>query len=153
MPERKHRKRIVLGPQECAAEDCDGMARERAGARGGIPKYCSPGCAKRQKDRNADRRKRYAVHGSALSDYDRLLLEQEGRCAICRTSSPGGRGDATRFPFDHDHETSRPRGLLCYLCNLGLGAFQDDPERLQSAIAYLEKHNAAAVTPRGEKVG
>jgi len=160
---RRHRRHSpeeieILLRAECAAEDCAEQVRPRNGARGGLPKYCSPQCAKRQNHRDHDRRARYAVHSSTLGDYDRLFMEQEGRCGICGSTDPNGRRGLTRFAFDHDHETNRARGLLCYLCNVGLGSFQDDPELLQAAISYLEKHapnsGAApvAVTPHREKV-
>lgn len=67
-------------------------------------------------------------------DYSTLLQDQQGRCAICGTDSPGGRG---RFHVDHCHKTGKVRGLLCHCCNLMLGHSKDNPETLARAIAYL----------------
>ncbi len=39
--------------------------------------------------------------------------------------------------IDHDHSDGSFRGILCHLCNVGLGAFKDSPERLSLAIGYL----------------
>jgi hypothetical protein len=36
------------------------------------------------------------------------------------------------------------RGLLCSLCNMGLGLFKDDVSALRKAVEYLEKHSRGA---------
>jgi Recombination endonuclease VII len=73
--------------------------------------------------------------GLTLEEYDRLVA---GPCDIC-----GGRSPATDkragIVLDHDHRTKKVRGVLCQLCNTGLGKFADDPERLRAAAAYLER--------------
>lgn len=84
---------------------------------------------------NKSRLKR--TYGLTLEDYDRMLAEQNGGCAICATATPGGPG---RFHVDHCHNTGRVRGLLCCNCNRGIGALKDDPARLRLAIGYLEAH-------------
>jgi hypothetical protein len=76
-------------------------------------------------------------YGIDRAEYDRLLLEQGGVCAICGTDKPGGK--KTVWSVDHCHATVRVRGLLCAGCNQGLGYFKDDLVRLRSAIAYLSK--------------
>ena len=70
--------------------------------------------------------------------YIERLEEQGEVCAICGTDTPGGRG---QFHADHDHSTSKPRGVLCHNCNVALGNFQDNPEILKAAIEYLEKYS------------
>jgi hypothetical protein len=85
-----------------------------------------------------------AKFGLTLEDYDRMLAGQGGGCAICGTAKPGGRHD-TFFQVDHDHACCPGkkscgkcvRALLCAKCNLGLGAFDDDPDRMMAAVAYL----------------
>lgn len=74
-------------------------------------------------------------YGLELEDYDRMLLDQNGKCAICGTSSPSGKYN--RFYIDHCHRTGKVRGLLCNTCNFALGAFKDSVENLQNAIKYL----------------
>ncbi len=71
------------------------------------------------------------AHRHGLTVEQLLAVLAPGVCAICR--SP------TRLHVDHDHVTGRVRGLLCASCNLGLGRFRDDPERLLSAAAYLAR--------------
>lgn len=74
-------------------------------------------------------------YGITEADYDRMALEQGGRCAICATDDPGGGNEF--WSVDHCHDSGRVRGLLCNKCNMALGLMGDDPVRLTSAIAYL----------------
>ena len=62
--------------------------------------------------------------------YNELMESQEGRCAIC--------GMKPEARVEHDHATGQVRGLLCQSCNVALGFLRDDPNRLKTAIAYLE---------------
>jgi hypothetical protein len=75
--------------------------------------------------------------GITIDDFDRMLAEQGGRCAICRAESPGSRGD---WPVDHDRVTGQVRGLLCNSCNLGIGYLQHDPEIIMAAARYIAAH-------------
>lgn len=89
-------------------------------------------------------RRRYKLrrYGLTLEDYVQKLAEQHGRCALC-----GCEPDTTRrhdFAVDHCHATGRIRGLLCRRCNVGLGHFEDSPELLANAIAYLSAHHGVA---------
>jgi hypothetical protein len=77
------------------------------------------------------------LYGIGLSDYERMLSEQGGRCAICQTDKPGG-GRSNNFHVDHDHETGRVRGLLCHGCNTGIGNLGDSSATLYRAMKYLE---------------
>lgn len=81
------------------------------------------------------RNARLRQYGLTTSQYDELLAEQDGKCAICGNVEAGAWGG--RLPVDHDHVTGDVRGLLCHSCNGGLGQFGDDPERLLAAAAYL----------------
>lgn len=80
--------------------------------------------------------RRFRMYGVSEVEYQALVQEQGGRCAICR-NPPEGRGKGGVLVVDHDHETGAVRGLLCGLCNMGLGKFADSPERLLGAVAYL----------------
>jgi hypothetical protein len=70
-----------------------------------------------------------------------IYESQGGRCAICRRpGNPPAHGHGagkTTLHVDHDHASGRVRGLLCSLCNTGIGAFSESPEALQAALAYL----------------
>ena len=76
-------------------------------------------------------------YGITIEDYDRMFKEQGGVCKICGTDNPGkGKG---RFSIDHNHETGKVRGLLCYSCNVAIGHLQDDPAIALSAFNYLNE--------------
>lgn len=80
--------------------------------------------------------------GISVADYDRLMLEQDGRCASCREAELHihRSGKKRDLAVDHDHATGIVRGLLCGDCNRGLGLFRDDPVALRAAADYLEAH-------------
>lgn len=69
--------------------------------------------------------KRERKYGIDAEEQARLLASG---CAVCG-------GAAT--DIDHCHKTKKVRGGLCRSCNLGLGFFKDDPERLMAAARYL----------------
>jgi hypothetical protein len=71
-------------------------------------------------------------YGITPKQYDNMLTDQQGKCAVC--------GDIMTQPHvDHCHTTGKVRGLLCINCNQGLGKFKDDTNKLQHAIDYLNK--------------
>lgn len=76
------------------------------------------------------------TYGMTIADYDRMVVEQDGKCAICETTTNLGRYG--RFHIDHDHKTGKVRGLLCHRCNRGIGLLKDDPAILDAAACYLE---------------
>lgn len=76
-------------------------------------------------------------YGITLEQYDKLLLQQEGKCACCKSEDP--KGPWKRFAVDHNHVTGEIRGLLCFSCNTGIGMLGDSLEGLQQAINYLER--------------
>lgn len=85
----------------------------------------------------------YRKYGSALfrklgitpADYYILAERQLWACKIC------SRIPENKLHVDHCHETGKIRGLLCGGCNVGLGHFSDDPERLANAIEYLKANS------------
>jgi hypothetical protein len=78
-----------------------------------------------------------AKYGITQADFDQLWMQQEGLCAICKIGL-----DAVKACVDHNHETLEVRGLLCNVCNQGVGYFGDDPGRLDAAAAYLRSRDA-----------
>lgn len=75
-------------------------------------------------------------YGVDLDWYSATLVEQDGKCAICREPPSGKKG---RLCVDHHHASNTVRALLCDDCNKGLGNFRDSAEHLQAAISYLQR--------------
>lgn len=75
-------------------------------------------------------------YGISISEYEELLVKQNGVCAICKGTKTSSNKNG-RFCVDHDHETGKIRGLLCSNCNTALGLMKDDITRLARAIEYL----------------
>lgn len=69
-------------------------------------------------------------------EYDALLKEQDGKCAICKKDP---KENERHLCVDHCHETTGIRELLCLKCNSMLGMANDDINIFYTAIAYLEK--------------
>ena len=74
-------------------------------------------------------------YGMDFSDYEAMHKKQKGRCVICEKRIPKEWGEGVNI--DHCHKSKKVRGLLCRKCNLGLGFFEDSPERLLAAASYL----------------
>ena len=72
-----------------------------------------------------------AQYGLTLEEYEAMLDEQIGVCAICKTSGEGN------LAVDHDHKTGKIRGLLCKKCNSALGFFGDDYQLVKTAESYM----------------
>lgn len=90
----------------------------------------------RHPDRHADMNLRWRL-GVPWGTYDKMLVEQDGKCGICGDTSPGAR--TTRFHVDHDKDTGIVRGLLCARCNTGIGQLRHSKPILLAAIEYLER--------------
>ncbi|MGW9428999.1 endonuclease VII domain-containing protein [Streptomyces decoyicus] len=65
-----------------------------------------------------------------MAERDAMLKEQFGICPI--GLEPGPRH------VDHDRDTGKVRGVLCFNCISALGKLRDDPDAMRRAIAYLE---------------
>ena len=79
-------------------------------------------------------KKDLARFGMTERDYDNMVAEQYGRCAIC-LDEPKGR----RLDLDHDEKTMKARGLLCNSCNQAIGLLKHDVGLLIKAQQYLSR--------------
>ena len=84
---------------------------------------------------HANKKQYYKPHSSIKYKLNLSWKEVEeitlpGKCAAC--------GSTNRLCIDHDHETNKPRGLLCHNCNTALGLVGDNLETLTNLIEYLK---------------
>lgn len=92
-------------------------------------------------------RKLRSLYGITLAEFTQRLADQGNCCAICRTPATPNK----HFRVDHDHACcpgtrscrACVRGIICDLCNRGIGFMQDDPESLRRAADYIERFKAA----------
>ena len=87
-------------------------------------------------------RKIKQIYGpTAADDYEKFHALQNGLCAVCSLpeTRPGSRGGVSPLVIDHDHATGRIRGLLCNACNQALGQLQENPDRIQALLSYVEE--------------
>ncbi len=97
------------------------------------PGYMKAWRAAHPREQHAENLK-YAF-GLTLAQYNEMLKEQGGRCAICEQKPT-----TIRLAVDHDHVTGTIRGLLCIGCNTTVGKLRDSPELVEKLRRYLYKH-------------
>lgn len=80
-------------------------------------------------------RRRCQRMGLSLEEANKIADLEVINCEICGVIL------GKSFHIDHCHKTNKFRGLLCSNCNIGIGLFGDDPNRLKAAVAYLIRFN------------
>lgn len=70
-------------------------------------------------------------HGYTRAERDALLKAPGACCAIC--------GSTRALHVDHCHNALKIRGVCCNECNSGMGKFDDNPDLLEAAAAYLRQ--------------
>lgn len=74
---------------------------------------------------------RYKIPKNKIEDVYKKVVN--GQCMIC-----GAKARERSLHVDHDHSTGKIRGVLCVLCNSGIGKLKESKEILLKAITYLE---------------
>lgn len=74
-------------------------------------------------------------------EYGKLFNEQKGCCAICEKPQSELTGRIKHLGIDHNHQTGKVRGLLCDVCNRGIGYLRDDIVLITKALNYLKKYD------------
>ena len=126
------RAQVAVPPGHKYCPGCEQVSpwsnwHRNASSRDGYASYCKD-CRRQQGVADHLRR----TFGLTIEERNALFAAQDGVCAICR--------QRPIKHIDHDHPTGAVRGGLCGPCNMGLGQFDDDPQRLRAAAHYLEMH-------------
>jgi hypothetical protein len=99
----------------------------------GLNPYCKP-CV--------SGRKKFHTYGITEGNYEKLLREQNGVCAICHEEEVAKiHGKIKTLSVDHDHKTGKVRGLLCSQCNPSFGMLKESETIILSMLSYLRKHS------------
>ena len=93
-----------------------------------------------EQTRESKLKKKYNL---SIKDYNNLLKQQGGVCAICRKKERTKRnGIPTYLCVDHNWSTKKVRGLLCKDCNTSLGNLKEDISLFYKCIKYLKKNQS-----------
>ncbi len=90
--------------------------------------------ANKDKKRGNTLKRKYNL---TLDDYEKMLQEQNGSCAICFVKAEEEINKI--LVVDHNHLTGEVRALLCNKCNTAIGLLREDLEIMQRASEYLKK--------------
>ena len=98
---------------------------------------------KANKEKLSSNNKKYYLkvkYGITLKEKNFILKKQNNKCKICKiTIHKNKKLKNNTACIDHCHTTNKLRGILCSMCNKGLGHFKDNTEILTNAIDYLKE--------------
>jgi hypothetical protein len=144
---------------KCAICEKSFIPSPRPNGGGRVQKYCSKSCCQKRyllkdpekrkatvlkyesKEENKERKtkcqraRRLKLYGWTEKDFQKELQRQNYSCYGCLR-----RIDEKSAKLDHKHgeEKVRPRGLLCDLCNRGLGYMKESAATMRRLTAYLD---------------
>lgn len=84
-------------------------------------------------------------YGISPEEYDYILTQQNGVCAICKRPETlihghgSKKGSVRSLSVDHCHAIGSVRSLLCHKCNTSLGLMNEDPGLIRALLEYSER--------------
>lgn len=127
---------------DCQEEKPESEFHRNARRTSGRAPYCR--ICKLERDRSTKLKYRFGI---TVDDYNRMLDEQGHVCAVCGEIETvvDHRGRIRMLSVDHDHETGEVRGLLCFSCNVGIGAFKEQRSLIEAAAHYLKQSECSGI--------
>jgi hypothetical protein len=98
----------------------------------------------RDRSKNSRLLRKYNI---SLDEYNKMLLEQDGKCWTCSTKAEDERNKV--LVVDHNHLTGEVRGLLCNRCNTAIGLLQESQEILEKVSKYLHEKGTCTLNEVG----
>ena len=89
----------------------------------GLQSNCKACASKKRKHHHRPHSSIRLQLGMSQKEVD--VITAPGKCQSCGSSS-------RKLCIDHNHETKKPRGLLCHNCNTALGLLKDEFTGLDS---------------------
>jgi len=95
-----------------------------------------------ERNKNTYRWKLKWKYGLTQAEYDAMLAEQGGVCAICKRSETkiSINGTIQGLCVDHNHETGKVRALLCDECNKHPARIEYPPAAEKPFMDYLQRY-------------
>jgi len=113
-----------------------------------MKKYFKEHPEKYENNKNTPRAKKpnWKRHHLTQGQYSDLLAKHDGKCYVCLIREAE--------VIDHSHSCCTGtfscgkcvRGILCHACNLAIGHLDDDIDRLQAAVVYLQRNRPLSLT-------
>jgi hypothetical protein len=109
--------------------------------------YIKPVEEKRKAKEAQKHKQRLKKYGLTDESFKELMINQQGRCAICKKIKH-------RLVIDHCHKCGKTRKLLCNSCNTGLGLLGDSAKIIRRALQYVRDHRKVCDTSgtKGTKI-
>lgn len=129
----------------------------------GLQSHCIDCDKRRDKTKSPQSRRIYNLraqasrYGTTTEYLELLLLAQDSKCAICKTTDPAGSNKS--WNLDHDHACCGSlrkatkgnwgcgkciRGFLCWPCNIVVGLVENGWNiQISEVIEYLEKYRGS----------
>lgn len=141
-------KRAALDPAERKRQSRESKRRERLDP-AKLAQHAEREAIRRAEMTPAERARQAKRHtlttryNLTVAEWEQIWEGQGRKCAGCgRKPSPFAK---RRYNVDHRHLDGLVRGILCRMCNQGLGYLRDSPAVLASLASYLSNPPASRV--------